>query len=34
MLRVKEQRVKGVVMEGVGQVQIVASVSCLAAWYT
>ncbi len=34
MLRVKEQRVKGVVIEGVGQFQIVASVSFLAAWYT
>ena len=34
MLRVKEQRVKGVVIEGVGQFQIVVSGSFLAAWYT
>jgi len=34
MLRVKEQRVKGVVIEGVGEVQIVASISFLAVWYT
>jgi hypothetical protein len=34
MLRVEEQRVKGVVIEGVGQFKIVASVSFLAAWYT
>jgi hypothetical protein len=34
MLRVMEQRVKGVVIEGLGQFQIVASVSFLAAGYT
>jgi hypothetical protein len=34
MLRVKEQQVKGVIIEGMGQFQIVASVSFLAAWYT
>ncbi len=31
MLRMKEQRVKGVIIEGVGQFQIVASISFLVA---
>jgi len=33
MLRVKKHRVKGAVIEGVSQFQIIASVSFLAAWY-